>query len=107
MKKITLIFVLLFFIQYTKAQDTCATAVPITAGFYVVDAINGTQVPTPLCDSQYGAVPITRPPGGEWYIYTPTENHSVTVTTDLSVNTPIKRYSISRLQRNLRQFDLL
>jgi hypothetical protein len=90
MKKITFIFVLLFFIQYSKAQDTCATAVPITAGFYVVNAINGIQVPTPLCDSQYGAVPSTRPPGGEWYVYTPTENHSVTVTTDLSVNVPLR-----------------
>ena len=90
MKKITLIFVLLFFIQYTKAQDTCATAVPITAGFYVVNAINGTQVPTPLCESQFGAVPTTRPPAGEWYVYTPTENHSVTVTTDLSVNAPLR-----------------
>ena len=84
MKKIILILVLLFFIQYTKAQDTCATALPITAGSYVVTAINGTQVPTPLCDTQYGVVPATRPPAGEWYVYTPTENHSVTVTTDIA-----------------------
>ncbi|WP_309642158.1 FG-GAP-like repeat-containing protein [Flavobacterium sp.] len=89
MKKITLILVLLFFIQYTKAQDTCATAVPITAGFYVVDAINGTQVPSPIC-ALFGEVPATRPPAGEWYVYTPTENHSVTVTTDLSVNNPLR-----------------
>jgi len=80
---------LLVFVQVTKAQDTCATAVPITAGTYAITTINGSQVPTPLCDTQYGAVPLTRPPGGEWYIYTPTENHSVTVTTDLVANAPL------------------
>ncbi len=72
------------------AQDTCATAIPITAGFYAVSAINGSQVPTPLCETQYGPVPATRPPGGEWYSYTPTENHTVTVTTDLSINVPLR-----------------
>ncbi len=89
MKKITLLLVLLFTVQYSKAQDTCATAVPITPGFYLVTAINGSQVPTPLCDTQYGEVPVDRPPAGEWYVYTPTENHSVTVTTDLVQNTPL------------------
>jgi hypothetical protein len=89
MKKIILILVLLFFVQYSHAQDTCATALPITAGSYVITAINGTEVPTPLCDTQYGVVPATRPPGGEWYVYTPTENHSVTVTTDLVANAPL------------------
>lgn len=89
MKKIILILVLLIFVQYTKAQDTCDTAIPITAGFYAITTINGTQVPTPLCDTQYGAVPDTRPPAGEWYIYTPSEDHSVTVTTDVSVNVPL------------------
>ena len=90
MKKFTLLFVLLFLAQHSKAQDTCATAIPLTGfGYYVVDAINGSQVPTPLCDTQYGAVPATRPPGGEWYMYTPTQDYSVKVTTDLAVNTPL------------------
>jgi ASPIC and UnbV/Secretion system C-terminal sorting domain/FG-GAP-like repeat len=89
MKKITLLFVLLFLAQHSKAQDTCATAIAIGPGYYVVDAINGSQVPSPLCDSQYGEVPITRPPAGEWYVYTPTENRTVTVTTDLVQNNPL------------------
>ena len=75
--------------QNVTAQDTCDSAISITPGFYVVGNINGTQVPLPLCDTQYGAVPADRPPAGEWYVYTPTENHSVTVTTDLVQNTPL------------------
>lgn len=88
MKKIILMLLLLIFAPLAKAQDTCATAVPITAGFYVVTGINGSEVPNPICTA-FGAVPITRPPAGEWYIYTPTENHSVTVTTDITANTPL------------------
>ncbi len=88
MKRIILILMLLVFVQFTKAQDTCATAVAITPGFYVVGAINGTEVPAPICTA-YGVVPATRPPAGEWYVYTPTENHSVTVTTDLAANAPL------------------
>jgi hypothetical protein len=90
MKKITFLFVLLFLAQQSKAQDTCATAITLPGfGYYVVDAINGTQVPTPLCDTQFGVVPATRPPGGEWYVYTPTQDYSVKVTTDLALNTPL------------------
>ncbi|MBL0014073.1 MAG: VCBS repeat-containing protein [Flavobacterium sp.] len=89
MKKITVLLVLLLTVHLTKAQDTCSTALPIGPGFYVIDVINGSQVPAPLCETQYGEVPATRPPAGEWYVYTPTENHSVTVTTDLVQNTPL------------------
>lgn len=81
MKKITLIIALLFIVQLSNAQDTCATAVPITAGSYVVTAVNGTQVPSPICaDNGTGAT------AGEWYMYTPTFNYTTTVTTDLLVN---------------------
>ena len=81
MKKITLIIALLFIVQLTNAQDTCATAVPITAGSYVVSAVNGTQVPDPICaDNGNGAT------AGEWYVYTPTQDRTTTITTDLSVN---------------------
>ncbi|MGL2963702.1 FG-GAP-like repeat-containing protein [Flavobacterium sp. RSB2_4_14] len=85
MKKITLLFVLLFLTQITKAQDTCASAQPITAGTYVVTVIDGTQVPNPVCAAN-GATPATRPPAGEWYSYTPTQNYTVTVTSDLQIN---------------------
>ena len=90
MKKITTLILLLIMTQNMIAQDTCATAIPITAGFYAISAINGSQVPSPLCETQYGQVPATRPPAGEWYAYTPTENHTVTVTTDLSINVPLR-----------------
>ncbi len=90
MKKIISLLLLLLITQFGKAQNTCATALPIGPGFYAVDAINGPEVPLPLCSTQYGAVPATRPPAGEWYIYTPTENHSVTVTTDLTINNPLR-----------------
>jgi hypothetical protein len=82
MKKITLIIVLLFLGQLTKAQDTCLSALPITAaGTFAVTAVNGTEVPSPICaDNGIGAT------AGEWYAYTPTADHTVTVTSDLSVN---------------------
>ncbi len=80
MKK-TLLFILLFIFQQIKAQDTCIEAVPITAGYYTVDAINGTDVPSPICaENGTGAT------AGEWYSYTPTQNYSVTVSTELQIN---------------------
>ncbi|MES2410452.1 MAG: FG-GAP-like repeat-containing protein [Bacteroidota bacterium] len=81
MKKITLIIALLLIVQLSNAQDTCATAVPITAGSFVVSAVNGTQVPSPICaDNGSGAT------AGKWYMYTPTQNRTTTITTDLMVN---------------------
>jgi len=59
-----------------SAQDTCATALPITAGTTTVAAINGTNIST-TCSTASMA---------EWYTYTPTSNYSVTVTSDLQVN---------------------
>jgi hypothetical protein len=85
MKKITLLFVLLILGQFTQAQDTCATASPITtAGLYVVDAVNGTEFPTVICADNGNVAPTT----GEWYAYTPTAAHTVTITTDIAQNTP-------------------
>lgn len=81
MKKITLILAFLFIAQVANAQDTCATAVTITAGTYVISAVNGTQVPSPICaDNGTGAT------AGEWYVYTPTQAHTTTITTDLAIN---------------------
>lgn len=83
MKKITLLVTLVFAIQFANSQQTCSTALPITtAGLYVVDAVNGTEVPTPICTiNGSGAT------AGEWYLYTPSQNFTVTVTTDMPVNT--------------------
>lgn len=83
MKKITLLLFLLFGKYLTNAQNTCTTALPISnAGLFVVDAVNGSQIPTPLCSSENG----TGATAGEWYAYTPTSNYTVTVTTDLQIN---------------------
>ncbi len=87
MKKKLLFFSLLLTIQLIKAQSTCSTAFPVTGpGLFVVDAVNGTQVPQPLCEYQYGQVPAENNPSGKWYAYTPTGNFTVTVTSDLAVN---------------------
>jgi hypothetical protein len=82
MKKITLMFGLLFAAQFSNAQDTCASAVPISAaGEWVVTAVNGTQVPSPICaDNGAGAT------AGEWYKYTPTQDYTVVVTANLPIN---------------------
>jgi hypothetical protein len=87
MKKITLLVILLQIVGINAyAQDTCAGALPITsAGSFVVAAVNGTQVPTPVCTTN-GSVTTT--PAGEWYAYTPTNDHTVTITTDIVQNTP-------------------
>ena len=89
MKKIILLIVLCFTIQFSNAQDTCATAQTITAGTFAVGVINGTQVPTPICATN-GAIPTTYIPAGEWFAYTPTQNYTITVTSDIAVNTPRK-----------------
>lgn len=81
MKKITLLVVLSFSIQFISAQTTCATATAITtAGSYVVSTIVASQIPSPLCGTSSGAT------GSRWYAYTPTQNYTVTVTSDLAVN---------------------
>ena len=91
MKKNTYLLFLLFVSQIFQAQNTCSTAQSITtAGIYSVGVINGTQIPSPLCASSNGAIPAANNPAGEWYAYTPTQNFTVTVTTDISANTPRK-----------------
>ena len=66
------------------AQSECATAQSITAGTYTVVGITGPDVPAPICAQNGGGATA-----GEWYRYTPTANHTVTVTTDLAANTGI------------------
>lgn len=90
MKKFTFILLLgLIYIPRVQAQDTCLTALPITAGIHTVGVINGTQIPTPVC-AVNGDVPAANIPAGEWYSYTPTQNYTVTVSSDIVANTPRK-----------------
>ena len=87
MKKITLIFALFLITHISKAQDNCATALPLTtAGLYVVTGVNGTEVPSPICAAN-GAI-TSGTPAGEWYTYTPSQNYTVTITTDITQNNP-------------------
>ena len=90
MNKKLLILFLLFTLQSVKAQQTCTTALPIIAGTHIVDAVNGTEVPQPLCETQYGQVPAEDNPSGKWYAYTATGNFTVTVTSDLPANNPLR-----------------
>ena len=92
MKKITFLLTLFsLFTQTIKAQDTCASALAITtSGIYSVGVINGTQVPSPICPTNGAAIPAAYIPAGEWFAYTPEQNCTVTVSSDIAANTPRK-----------------
>lgn len=79
MKKILLFSLLLT----TKlvGQQTCSTSQLITAGTYTVNLIDGSEIPDPICAS--GGEGATK---GKWYKYIPTDDFTVTVTTDFTVN---------------------
>ncbi|WP_179335699.1 T9SS type A sorting domain-containing protein [Winogradskyella costae] len=81
MKKITLLALALAAFQFNYAQDTCATAAVVTAGTHTVAAVDGTDIPDPICaDNGAGAT------AGEWYSFTATIDGIATVTTDLPAN---------------------
>jgi len=66
-----------FWTQIGNAQNSCASAVNIGPGSYVVTAIDGTFSASACATGASAA---------EWYKYTPTQNRSVTVSSDLPVN---------------------
>ncbi|WP_300567566.1 FG-GAP-like repeat-containing protein [Flavobacterium sp.] len=80
MKKITLIIILCFGFHLSNAQNSCGTALTVSAGTFTVGTIDGTA-PATICD---GSAVATL---GEWYKYTPAQSYTVTVTTDLVINT--------------------
>ena len=64
-----------------SAQNSCSNALAITVGTYTVDAVNGPEIPVPLCGTNdVGALHT------EWYSFTPDQDYSLTVTTDLAQN---------------------
>ena len=81
-KTITLLGAALLGVFSALAQNSCSTSVLIIAGpVYTVDAVNGPEIPVPICaNTGVGALHT------EWYKYVPTADHSLTVTTDLSQN---------------------
>ena len=67
---------------FTQAQSTCSTPTVITAGQYTVDTIMGTDIPAPIC-AQNGTAGTD---ASEWYEYTPTDDYSIVLSTDLAMN---------------------
>ena len=62
------------------AQSTCATPITVNAGTYTVSAVNGVEIPAPLC-APNGTTNVT---AGMWYAYTPTQSVAVTLTTNIN-----------------------
>jgi hypothetical protein len=79
MKKITLLTLSMLYSLFSLAQNSCAEALPVTAGTYTIDTINGAVIPNVCFGSGLGTA-------AEWYAYTPTQNYSTTITTDLAIN---------------------
>ena len=65
----------------SMAQNTCATALAVGAGTHTISVIDGSEVPSPIC-----APNGTGATNGEWYVYTPTQDYTVEVSTDLAQN---------------------
>lgn len=82
MKKNYFMFALLGLSTPLFGQNTCATALSVGAGVHTISAIDGTEIPTPVC-APNGATNVT---AGEWYIYTPSQDYTVEVSTDLAQN---------------------
>lgn len=81
MKK-TLLLIGILLGSFSFAQNTCGTAVNVSAGLHVVGTLDGTAS-TLACD---GNVNTQTTPFSEWYSYTPSINYTVTITTDLAIN---------------------
>lgn len=83
MKKYFTLFFVIFINYFNWAQDTCASAPTITVGLHIVTAVNGTQIPTPICTTNGSGATA-----GEWYKYIPTQNYTTTVSSNIAANTP-------------------
>jgi len=81
MKKITIIPFLLFFFWNGYSQDTCNDAQVVTAGVNSFEAINGTQAAPSNCIGSYN-----NGDAAEWFSYTPSQDYTLTITTDLPQN---------------------
>lgn len=79
MKHFTTFYLLLGMTFFSYGQNTCATALPISAGIHVVTAVDGTEIPTTACATS-GLNNVT---AAEWYTYTATNDYTINLTTDL------------------------
>ena len=74
--KIIILLLISFGYQTSYSQNSCDNALPIIAGTTTVDPITGVNLSS-TCSTASLA---------QWYSYTPTQNYSVTITSDLVVN---------------------
>ena len=81
MKKITLLLFLTCAVS-AFSQSNCQTAQLVSIGTYTVNAIDGSEAPSPICPPNSNTAT-----SGKWYKYNATTNNSITVSTDLAVNT--------------------
>jgi hypothetical protein len=77
MKHLLLPALALLAVGSAKAQNTCATALPVGLGLHTVDAINGTQPASPLCIGAAASM-------AEWFTFTATVDTAMQVTSFLS-----------------------
>jgi hypothetical protein len=84
MKKITLVLIMMLSFSSIHSQNSCLLPQVVTAGTYTVTAIDGEEA-TLICTDN-GVV--DQNPAAEWFSYTPTQNFTVTITTNITENTP-------------------
>lgn len=65
-------------------QNTCNSAEVIAPGSLAISQINGTEVPATICAS--GGPGAT---AANWYMYVATQDCEVTITTNLTINSPV------------------
>lgn len=89
MKSIFTIIGVVLIACLVQAQDSCDSAIPVAAGTYTVDIVNGTELPSTFCVGNEGFTSAA-----EWYTYTADAEHSVTVTTNLPGNSADTRIQV-------------
>ena len=82
-KHYSLLIALLVSAFFSQAQDNCATAPAIEPGYYIVDAVNGTELPAVTCSGAQGGAELA-----EWYTYTPDADYYMTVSSNVAGVTP-------------------
>ncbi|MBD3724139.1 MAG: hypothetical protein IE891_04990 [Flavobacteriaceae bacterium] len=87
MKKTTFIIFSLLTMLSGYAQNNSATTTTITAaGTFVISTVDGD--PSTLFCAANGAI-TNGNPHGEWYKYIPSQDYTVTVTSNISANNPL------------------
>jgi len=84
MKKHYSLFLVFTFLSFvSQAQDNCASALSIVPGYYIVDAVDGTEIPSVTCSGAQGGAEVA-----EWYTYTPDADYYMTVSSNVDGITP-------------------